>query len=130
MLASSSETDSEDNAESDVTKDINQAKTAETHHVNVFLAFSKLEIDETKSDKGVASNTTCAPGISAEGTVPLPAQIIESTPWRSAFSKIDVWYASYGSNMWKPRFLCYIQGGQVKMTSNSGNHFPILNRLS
>lgn len=130
MLASSSETDSEDNAESDVTKDINQAKTAETHHVNVFLAFSKLEIDETKSDKGVASNTTCGPGISAEGTVPLPAQIIESTPWRSAFSKIDVWYASYGSNMWKPRFLCYIQGGQVKMTSNSGNHFPILNRLS
>lgn len=24
-----------------------------------------------------------------------------------------VWYACYGSNVWKPRFMCYIQGGQV-----------------
>eukprot|EP00850_Spirogloea_muscicola_P020920 SM000230S07356 [mRNA] locus=s230:211151:215601:- [translate_table: standard] len=24
-----------------------------------------------------------------------------------------VWYASYGSNMWEERFLCYIRGGQV-----------------
>ena len=24
-----------------------------------------------------------------------------------------VWYACYGSNMWKDRFLCYLQGGQV-----------------
>eukprot|EP00898_Chlorokybus_atmophyticus_P004270 jgi/Chlat1/4844/Chrsp31S04807 len=23
------------------------------------------------------------------------------------------WYASYGSNMWQDRFMCYIQGGQV-----------------
>ncbi|KAJ0047894.1 hypothetical protein Pint_16245 [Pistacia integerrima] len=38
----------------------------------------------------------------------------ESAPWRSELSKVDVWYASFGSNMWKPRFLCYIQGGQVE----------------
>ena len=25
-----------------------------------------------------------------------------------------VWYASYGSNMWTERFLCYIQGGKVR----------------
>lgn len=37
----------------------------------------------------------------------------ESAPWRPELSKVDVWYASFGSNMWKPRFLCYIQGGQV-----------------
>ncbi|KAJ0047892.1 hypothetical protein Pint_16243 [Pistacia integerrima] len=37
----------------------------------------------------------------------------ESAPWRSELSKVDVWYASFGSNMWKPRFLCYIQGGQI-----------------
>ncbi|KAH0856402.1 hypothetical protein HID58_084663 [Brassica napus] len=37
-----------------------------------------------------------------------------STSWRSDLSKVDVWYASFGSNMWKPRFLCYIQGGQVE----------------
>lgn len=28
-----------------------------------------------------------------------------------------VWYACYGSNVWKPRFLCYIQGGQVIIRS-------------
>lgn len=36
-----------------------------------------------------------------------------SNPWRSELSKIDIWYATFGSNMWKPRFLCYIEGGQV-----------------
>ncbi|CAK9237182.1 unnamed protein product [Sphagnum troendelagicum] len=25
-----------------------------------------------------------------------------------------VWYACYGSNMWLPQFMCYIQGGQVE----------------
>ncbi|KDP31342.1 hypothetical protein JCGZ_11718 [Jatropha curcas] len=37
----------------------------------------------------------------------------EPTNWRSELSKTDIWYATFGSNMWKPRFLCYIQGGQV-----------------
>lgn len=38
-----------------------------------------------------------------------------SAPWRLELSKIDVWYAAFGSNMCKSRFLCYIQGGQVKI---------------
>ncbi|XP_044477203.1 histone deacetylase 5-like isoform X2 [Mangifera indica] len=38
----------------------------------------------------------------------------KSATWRSELAKVDVWYASFGSNMWKPRFLCYIQGGQVE----------------
>lgn len=33
--------------------------------------------------------------------------------WRSELSKVDVWYASFGSNMSESRFQCYIQGGQV-----------------
>ncbi|CAG7860283.1 unnamed protein product [Brassica rapa] len=37
----------------------------------------------------------------------------ETASWRSDLAKVDVWYASFGSNMWKPRFLCYIQGGQA-----------------
>ncbi|KAJ3697970.1 hypothetical protein LUZ61_001675 [Rhynchospora tenuis] len=37
-----------------------------------------------------------------------------SIPWRSVLSKADVWYASYGSNMSLPRFLCYINGGKVE----------------
>ncbi|KAL4360830.1 hypothetical protein GQ457_04G015860 [Hibiscus cannabinus] len=36
-----------------------------------------------------------------------------SASWRSKLSKTDIWYASFGSNMWKSRFLCYIEGGQV-----------------
>ncbi|KAF8399592.1 hypothetical protein HHK36_015460 [Tetracentron sinense] len=41
-------------------------------------------------------------------------EVNSSVPWRSDFSKIDIWYASYGSNMWKQRFLCYIEGGQME----------------
>ncbi|GJN32991.1 hypothetical protein PR202_gb21543 [Eleusine coracana subsp. coracana] len=41
-----------------------------------------------------------------------------SFTWRSVSSRIYVWYASFGSNMWKPRFLCYIQGGKDSWYSN------------
>ncbi|KAH7528921.1 hypothetical protein FEM48_Zijuj05G0129000 [Ziziphus jujuba var. spinosa] len=37
-----------------------------------------------------------------------------SMTWRSELSKIHIWYSSFGSNMWRPRFMCYIQGGQVE----------------
>ena len=37
-----------------------------------------------------------------------------SLAWRSDLSRTDVWYASFGSNMWRPRFLCCVQGGKVK----------------
>ncbi|XP_021733970.1 histone deacetylase 5-like [Chenopodium quinoa] len=37
-----------------------------------------------------------------------------SVSWRAEQKLIDIWYASFGSNMWKPRLLCYIQGGQVE----------------
>lgn len=37
-----------------------------------------------------------------------------SHAWRQEVSKIDVWYATFGSNMSKSRFLCYIEGGQVE----------------
>ncbi|XP_057950645.1 histone deacetylase 5-like [Malania oleifera] len=49
-------------------------------------------------------------------------------PWRSELSKVDIWYATYGSNMLKSRFLCYIEGGQVegmrKQYSGSMNKSP------
>ncbi|KAJ4713184.1 Histone deacetylase [Melia azedarach] len=35
-----------------------------------------------------------------------------ATSWRSDFSKVNVWYATYGSNMWQKRFFCYIRVGQ------------------
>ncbi|VVB17571.1 unnamed protein product [Arabis nemorensis] len=50
-----------------------------------------------------------------EGTLNENDQVdTASTSWRADLAKVDVWYASYGSNMWKPRFLCYIQGGQAE----------------
>jgi histone deacetylase 6 len=41
-----------------------------------------------------------------------------SCSWRSELSNVYLWYASYGSNMWMPRFECYIAGGQVMHYSN------------
>ncbi|BAT76524.1 hypothetical protein LR48_Vigan01g273700 [Vigna angularis] len=40
-------------------------------------------------------------------------EIHVSSTWRSALSNVYIWYASYGSNMWKARFNCYLEGGQV-----------------
>ncbi|MBA0818029.1 hypothetical protein Gohar_028472, partial [Gossypium harknessii] len=40
------------------------------------------------------------------------ADEVNSALWRSKLSKIDIWYAGFGSNMCKSRFLCYIEGGQ------------------
>ncbi|WVZ13067.1 hypothetical protein V8G54_017597 [Vigna mungo] len=40
-------------------------------------------------------------------------EIRVSSTWRSALSNVYIWYASYGSNMWKARFNCYLEGGQV-----------------
>ncbi|CAL0307183.1 unnamed protein product [Lupinus luteus] len=41
-------------------------------------------------------------------------EIGTSNTWRSELSNTYIWYASYGSNMWKSRFLCYVAGGQVE----------------
>ncbi|KAG5039409.1 hypothetical protein JHK85_011885 [Glycine max] len=37
-----------------------------------------------------------------------------SSTWRSELSNVYIWYASYGSNMWKARLNCYLAGGQVE----------------
>ncbi|KAK7347341.1 hypothetical protein VNO80_21871 [Phaseolus coccineus] len=41
-------------------------------------------------------------------------EIHVSSTWRSELSNVYIWYASYGSNMWKARFNCYLEGGQVE----------------
>eukprot|EP01018_Ginkgo_biloba_P019822 Gb_35900 [translate_table: standard] len=43
--------------------------------------------------------------------------------WRSVLPNAYAWYASYRSNMWKPRFLFYIEGGQAECiaTYSSGS---------
>ncbi|XP_010259827.1 PREDICTED: histone deacetylase 5 [Nelumbo nucifera] len=86
ILSSSSDSDAE-NDEKD-TPSANMVKVVE----DVIQPLSMLKVDQDSHDQSINS----------------------SISWRSKVSKIDIWYASYGSNMWKERFLCYIEGGQVE----------------
>lgn len=48
-----------------------------------------------------------------------------SSSWRSELSNVCIWYASYGSNMWKSRLSCYIAGGQVMKHSSQVAFFTL-----
>lgn len=68
----------------------------------ITLPLMALNIDADNHEKAAGPNI-------------LPSnQLGNCASWRSNLSKIEVWYASFGSNMWKDRFLCYIQGGKVE----------------
>lgn len=60
---------------------------------NVIQPFSDLKVNDGTGITSQASNN--------------------SHTWREELSKIDIWYATFGSNMKLSRFLCYIEGGQV-----------------
>ena len=83
---------------------------------------SKMKLDEENLAVKIASScstvehhTTDLVEVDKDGSVVLSQRISDfSLAWRSDLSRTHVWYASFGSNMWKPRFLCYIQGGKVK----------------
>ncbi|XP_043726209.1 histone deacetylase 5 isoform X1 [Telopea speciosissima] len=87
ILISSSDSDAEDDAVPNI-QSVNLVETVQ----DVMQPLSMLKVDQDGQDQLV------------DGSV----------PWRPVFSKIDIWYASYGSNMWRKRFLCYIEGGQVE----------------
>ncbi|EMS64604.1 hypothetical protein TRIUR3_22713 [Triticum urartu] len=82
-----------------------------------------LKLDEDN----LATKNTSSDSVQAQDDGPVVAatRIYDLLfTWRSALSKVYVWYASFGSNMWKPRFLCYIEGGKVDGMSIScfGSH--------
>ncbi|BAF22119.1 histone deacetylase 5 [Oryza sativa Japonica Group] len=85
-------------------------------------SLSKLNLDEDKiATKTTSSNVMVeGPTDSVEpqndGSAAVSTEGISSlsSTWRSELSKVYVWYASFGSNMWTPRFLCYIQGGKAE----------------
>ncbi|MQL98803.1 hypothetical protein Taro_031515 [Colocasia esculenta] len=80
----------------------------------ITLPLSQLKIDKQSEGSVDPSNV-----LSHDRPIVLPDQIVsKSQLWRSYMSKVDIWYGSYGSNMWKPRFLCYIEGGQVEGMKN------------
>ncbi|KAG9439099.1 hypothetical protein H6P81_019264 [Aristolochia fimbriata] len=81
-----------------------EANVSDIHEVSHVL--SALKVEDSDTEKEVALTKDC-PSECLKGTLET------SCSWRSDYAKIDIWYGSYGSNMWKPRFLCYIEGGQV-----------------
>ncbi|KAK9278920.1 hypothetical protein L1049_028501 [Liquidambar formosana] len=87
ILISSSDSDGENNEGPHILSENIEAAVQ-----NVLQPFSELKVDEDSHDQVATVFNT----------------------WRSELSKIEVWYASFGSNMWKPRFLCYVEGGQVE----------------
>ncbi|PKA59852.1 Histone deacetylase 5 [Apostasia shenzhenica] len=112
------------NSDSDVEKnnELDTITVQTTSNVeNVILSLSHLNIgDDTNGDM------TANWQLSVQQNIPVPSNAggnpneisteirNRSSTWRSALSSIDVWYGSYGSNMWKPRFLCYIEGGKIE----------------
>ncbi|RWW45971.1 hypothetical protein BHE74_00048142, partial [Ensete ventricosum] len=111
-------------SESDVENDEGAARTinvSEFAEDDVLLPLSKLKIDEDNHGKVIASDQVQEEGSLSASEASHDAELMTSNEivdgyvtWRSLLSKVEVWYASYGSNMWKPRFLCYIEGGKVE----------------
>ncbi|KAM1433764.1 hypothetical protein ACFXTH_015649 [Malus domestica] len=87
ILTSSSDSEAEDNEGPNVI-----SKHLEEVLQDVIEPFSKLKVDGSIQDH-VASN---------------------SCIWRSELSKVEIWYAAFGSNLCLKRFLCYIEGGQME----------------
>ncbi|KAB2609451.1 histone deacetylase 5-like [Pyrus ussuriensis x Pyrus communis] len=87
IVTSSSDSEAEDNEDPNVI-----SKHLEDILQDVIEPFSNLKLDGSIQDH-VASN---------------------SCTWRSELSKVDIWYASFGSNLCLERFLCYIKGGQME----------------
>lgn len=56
----------------------------------------------------------------------------EALPDNSGEESGYIWYLSYGSNMWKPRFMSYISGGQVCAFISVSTHmkYPKANGMS
>ncbi|OEL32083.1 Histone deacetylase 5 [Dichanthelium oligosanthes] len=83
---------------------------------------SKMKLDEVNLAVKIASSCSTAEQhptdsvqVDKDASVGLSKRISDlSLTWRSDLSRTHVWYASFGSNMWKPRFLCYIQGGKAE----------------
>ncbi|BFG32879.1 hypothetical protein CerSpe_191540 [Prunus speciosa] len=87
ILTSSSDSEEEDyEAPNAISKHLEEVLQ------DVMEPLSKLKIDESIQDHAASNSNT----------------------WRSELSKVDVWYATFGSNLWLKRFLCYVEGGQVE----------------
>ncbi|ONM25069.1 histone deacetylase [Zea mays] len=118
LYASDSESDSEDVDE--LLGTVASVSVIEATGVAISEHLSKMKLDD--DSLAVKTNSSCSAAeqhpvdsvkVHNNASVVLTKKISDlSLEWRSDLSKTDVWYASFGSNMWRPRFLCYIQGGK------------------
>ncbi|KAH9315230.1 hypothetical protein KI387_023857, partial [Taxus chinensis] len=94
-------------------------KVYEDRHDNEGTAQSVLalncdkELPLTVVDEAVVPSITCSEDCN-ESTTVSTLNAVDSCSWRQLLRKAHIWYACYGSNMWKRRFICYIEGGKVE----------------
>ncbi|XP_020599979.1 histone deacetylase 5 [Phalaenopsis equestris] len=104
-------------SDSDVEKDPQPSNAINSFMNNevgdLISPLSKLNVDEENSGELPALRSQQNLAVPSKGSV-----CNSYVPWRSSLSKVDVWYGSYGSNMWRPRFLCYLEGGKVEGMNN------------
>jgi histone deacetylase 6 len=122
--SSESESDSEDVAE--LLGTVASINVIEVAGDAISEHLSKMKIDD--DNLAVKTTSSCSAAqqhpvdsvkVQNNTSVVLTKRISDlSLAWRSDLSKTDVWYASFGSNMWRPRFLCYVQGGKVKFKTH------------
>lgn len=129
---SSSESDEEDLHEPSASVcSVNVIEVAED---DLSSQLSRLNVDGLDHAKGTTSNhsaTTKDLNDPLEASHNVTMKILDGcVPWRSALLETYIWYASYGSNMWRPRFLCYIEGGKVYFFVSETFYYPRFFRLS
>ncbi|EER97493.1 hypothetical protein BDA96_02G383800 [Sorghum bicolor] len=118
--SSDSESDSEDVAELLPTvasvNVIEVAGDAISEHLSKMkLDDDNLSVKTTSSCSAAEQHLVDSVKVQNNASVVLTKKISDlSLAWRSDLSRTDVWYASFGSNMWRPRFLCYVQGGKAE----------------
>ncbi|KAI5007834.1 hypothetical protein ZWY2020_008882 [Hordeum vulgare] len=108
--SSGSESDVEDVSE--LPDAISSANVIQVEDDVLSAHITMLKLDE--DNLATKNNSSDSVQAQDDGPVAASTRIYDVTfTWRLTLSKVYVWYASFGSNMWKPRFLCYIEGGKV-----------------
>lgn len=72
-----------------------------------------LDNDEAERMK-VEAEVSSTSDLSSTGEAPVSDEVVESS---------HIWYACYGSNMWKKRFMCYIEGGMVRICASEDSEW-------
>eukprot|EP00250_Pteridium_aquilinum_P005405 c15499_g1_i2 orf=284-2374(-) len=78
---------------------------------SVALCCDDSATESFKSGENTRSCLRCEDGLVSDSFVENDA--LETNDRGGDEQQMYIWYAAYGSNMWRDRFMCYIKGGQV-----------------